>query len=367
VDLALRVELVRRGVASGAGRRIQEVARQIARAAGIPRADAPADAAALGIVLAEAYPDRVAQRRPGAPGSFRLANGRGAVVDPGDPLAGADFLAVADLDGAAQNARVFLAARLDRQDLEAAFADRIVTADESGWDGRTGIAYARRLRRLDALVIEERPLPPGEVDLVPAVVEGLRAAGIEALPWTDGLRQWRARVGFAARLEPDAGWPDVSDEALLETLEDWLAPHLGGITRADQFRRIDLGAALKARLDWAAGRRLDALAPETLAVPSGFARPLDYAEGEVPVLAVKLQEMFGARAHPCVGDGRVPVVIHLLSPAGRPIAVTRDIASFWSGAYAEVRKDLRGRYPKHPWPEDPLTAPATARAKPRGT
>ena len=365
-DIALRLDLVLSGRAGGQGRRISEIARQIARSAAISRDDGEPDSSALGMVLAAAYPDRVAQRR-GGPGQFRLANGRGAMLDAADPLAGEDFLAIADLDGAAQNARVFLAARLNRADLEDVFADRVETVEESGWDARSGTAFAVRRRRLDALVLEERPLGPGQADLLPALVEGIRMLGLDALPWTDELRQWRARVSFAARVEPDGGWPDLSDAALLDGLADWLGPHLGGVTRADQFRRIDLGAALRGLLDWNAGRRLDALAPARLTAPSGNSHAIDYGAGEVPVLALKLQEMFGTRTHPAIGGGRVPLLLHLLSPAGRPVAVTGDIAAFWAGGYADVRKDLRGRYPKHPWPEDPVAAIATARAKPRGT
>jgi ATP-dependent helicase HrpB len=296
-----------------------------------------------------------------------MANGRGAAVDAGDPLAAADFLAIADLDGAGQTARVFLAARIERADLEAAFASRIEVAEDVGWDARTGTAFALRRRRFGALVLEERPLPPAEVDLVPALVTGVRTLGLDALPWSEELRQWRARVTFAARVEPEGGWPDLSDAALLADLELWLGPHLAGITRADQFKRIDLGAALRGLVDWAAGRRLAALAPARLVAPSGHSHAIDYQAAETPVLGLKLQEMFGSRDHPTIGGGRVPLVLNLLSPAGRPIAVTRDIASFWSNGYVEVRKDLRGRYPRHPWPDDPVAAVATARAKPRGT
>jgi ATP-dependent helicase HrpB len=366
-DLALRVDLALGARSGGAARRVREVARQTARATGIPHSDGPVDAALVGMVLAEAYPDRIAQRRPGSTGQFRLANGRGAALDPADPLASCEFLAVADLDGAAQTARIFLAARLDRADLEAAFAERIETSDEVGWDARSEAVFAVRRRRLGALVLDERPLRADEADVTPALLDGIRVLGLDALPWTDELRQWRARVDFAARIEPEGGWPDLSDAALLETLGDWLAAHLSGVTRADQLRRVDLAGALKALLDWNASRRLEAVAPARLVAPSGHGHAIDYLAGDVPVLALKLQEMFGTREHPSVGNGRVPLILHLLSPAGRPIAVTRDIAAFWAGGYADVRKDLRGRYPKHPWPEDPVAALATARAKPRGT
>ena len=367
VDLALRVDLVLSDRAGGAGRRIREVARRLAQGAGLARSGEAIDVTALGPVLAEAYPDRLAQRRPGPPGQFRMANGRGASVDPGDPLAAADFLAIADLDGAGQTARVFLAARIERADLEAAFASRIELVEDTGWDARTGTAFALRRRRLGALVLEERPLSPGDADLVPALVTGIRSLGLDALPWSEELRQWRARVSFAAGVEPEGGWPDLSDSALLADLALWLGPHLGGVTRAEQFKRIDLGSALRGLVDWAASRRLDALAPPRLTAPSGHSHAIDYQSGETPVLGLKLQEMFGSRDHPTIGGGRVPLVLNLLSPAGRPIAVTRDIASFWSNGYVEVRKDLRGRYPRHPWPDDPVAAIATARAKPRGT
>ena len=197
-----------------------------------------------------------------------------------------------------------------------------------------------------------------------AMAAGIRAMGLACLPWTPDTERLRRRVAFVARLEPEAGWPDLSDAALLAGIEDWLGPYLGGITRRAHLARLDLGEALAAGLDWDRRRRLDDLAPTHLAVPSGSRIPLDYA-GEVPVLAVRLQEMFGCATTPAVAGGRVPVLLHLLSPARRPVQVTRDLASFWANAYRAVKADLKGQYPKHWWPDDPMQAEPTARAKPR--
>jgi ATP-dependent helicase HrpB len=326
-------------------------------------ASATVDVEAAGTAVALAYPERVAQRR-GARGQFRTRQGRGASLPPHDPLADAPFLAVATVDGGATDDRILLAAPLDRGTIDRLFGaatERIVSV---GWDDREQVVLARQQERLGALMLSDAPLadPPRE-DVRAAVLDGIRRLGLDALPWTPGLQTWRGRVAFLRARHPHDGWPDLGDAALMAELEAWLGPFLGAVTRRAEFDHIDLDAALKSRLDWRAQQRLDALAPSHLTVPSGSRLPLDYTQGPVPVLAVRLQEMFGATATPMV-DGE-PVLLQLLSPAGRPAQVTRDLAGFWASSYAAVRSELRGRYPKHNWPDDPRAAVPTARAKPR--
>jgi ATP-dependent helicase HrpB len=315
-------------------------------------------------VLALAYPDRIAQSR-GATGQFRLASGGGAELPSNDPLAKEDFLAVAELDGERKTARIFLAAPLSRAEIDEDFAGRIAASDTIAWDAQSEAVLARRQRRLDALVLDDQPLrdAPSE-QVIAALLTGIRELGLAALSWSSEAESLRARVTFLRRTLGDE-WPDFSDAALLGSLEDWLAPYLSGITRRAQFGRIDLAEALAARLDYAQRRQLDALAPTHIEVPSGSRIAIDYSAGDVPVLAVKLQEMFGAAATPTVANGKVPLLVHLLSPAGRPLQVTRDLAGFWTNSYPQVRSEMRGRYPKHPWPDNPLTAPPTARTKRR--
>ncbi|SOD94873.1 ATP-dependent helicase HrpB [Caenispirillum bisanense] len=368
-DLRSRVAVLLRdddapaGADPGAVRRVREAARQVARAAGIK--GQARDAAATGLLLALAYPDRVGQRRGG---QVRLANGRGAALPDGDGLAAADWLAVADVDaGKAAQARIWLAAPLSPAEIEEAFGPEIVAGTFVVWDPREEAVAARRQRRFGALVLKDEPLSALPADrTAEAVCEGIRQIGLHALPWSPETDAYRDRLRFLHRVEgPDEGWPDVSDEALLATLDTWLAPFLAGVTRRAHFKRIDLKAALESLLPWEMRRRLEAEAPTHLQVPTGNRHRLDYS-GEDPVLPVKLQEMFGARETPRVAGGRVAVVIHLLSPAQRPLAVTRDLPFFWREAYPSVKAEMRGRYPKHPWPDDPLAAAPTARTKPRG-
>jgi ATP-dependent helicase HrpB len=319
-----------------------------------------------GALLALAYPDRIAQARPGQPGQYRLSGGRGAALDPTDPLAAQRWLAVADLDGQGRDARIYLAAPVTLEELEAEFADQIRAEEVVAWDGREEQVKARSRRRLFELALEDRPLPDPPADMVlSAMLEGVREMGLSCLPWTKELEAWRRRVAFVHRADPDR-WPDVSDTALLETLADWLGPYLTGVTRRSHLERVDLHAALTGLLDWSRGQELDRIVPTHLEVPSGSRIPIDYS-GDEPVLAVRLQEMFGLAETPRLAGGRVPVLIHLLSPAHRPVQVTRDLASFWTNTYREVKKDLAGRYPRHYWPDDPLVAEPTARAKRRGT
>ncbi len=318
----------------------------------------------VGELVALAYPDRIARRRAEARGQFRLSNGRGAVLAEGDPLAGCDFLAVAALDGGGPSARIFLAAPVDERQLRATFADQIRDVEFVAWDSREAAVRARRQQRLGELVLGDVPFDPPPEQMTAAMLDGLRELGLSALPWTKDLRDFQARVGFLRRLDP-AAWPDLSDEALGATLDTWLAPYLTGVSRRSHLERVKLADALQGQLTWQQIQALARQAPTHVAVPSGSRVAIDYA-ADVPVIAVRLQEMFGLTESPAVADGRVKLLIHLLSPANRPVQVTRDLASFWSGAYHDVKRDLRGQYPRHHWPDDPLTALPTRRVKRRG-
>ena len=374
VDARLRVEALRgaeglsfRGVRLDRGalaRARKEAERWRDAWGGADRAD---DLDAVGRLLALAYPDRVAQRVADSPqgARYRLREGRAARLDPDQPLADQPLLAVGDLDDRHGGARVFLAAPLSSGDVEELFADQVVTEDDVSWDGSAGLVRARRVTRLGAVVLREGPLaaPPPHL-VTAALVEGVREGGVAALPWSKDTRRLRERLAFLHH-HLGAPWPDVSDDALMGGVADWLGPYLAGMKRLSDLGRLDLGQALVAPVPYAERGGLDRLAPSHVTVPSGSVRPLDYSDPDAPVLAVRLQEVFGLEATPRVLGGRLPVVMQLLSPAGRPAQVTTDLASFWRGAYFDVRRDLRGRYPKHHWPENPLEATPTARAKRR--
>ena len=342
----------------------QALAKQWMRLAKAERESPATGLDRLGEIVALAYPDRIAQARGDAVGQFRLTSGRGAFLPPTDALSSEHFLAVATLDGDARSARIFLAAPIDRAAIEEQFADRFDEGEEIAWDTRSESVVAARERRLGALVLDRKPIAaPDPQALARAMAEGIRQLGLAALPWSADARAIQARIAFLRRLDPYA-WPDVSDATLAADPAVWLGEHLGGITRRAHLARIDVAAALLDRLDWKQRRDLDRLAPTHIEVPTGRSVTIDYS-GASPVLAVKLQEMFGARTTPTVADGRVPILIHLLSPAGRPVQVTRDLEGFWRNGYAAVRAELRGRYPKHPWPDDPLTATPTKGVKRR--
>jgi ATP-dependent helicase HrpB len=322
--------------------------------------------ATLGAVLALGYPERIAKNRGAATGAFLLANGRGAYVDPASPLAREPFLAVAEISGSAAQSRIMLATAIDLADIESRFASRIEAAEEVTCDARTLALRARRSRRLGAIVLSEQPLPvaPDEATaklLAAAIVE----AGLDRLPWTKALRQWRDRVQFLRRAE-GAEWPDLSDAGLAAAAEAWLAPLLAGKTSLAALTAAEFEQALHALLPYNLRRRLEIEAPSHFDAPSGSRVPIDYEAEEGPTLAIRVQELFGLARHPAIAGGRVPLLIELLSPAHRPVQVTRDLPQFWRGSYAAVRSEMRGRYPRHPWPDDPLSAPATRRAKPKG-
>ena len=369
-DIGIRLDLLHGGaegawVDSDALRRARTEARSC-RGSGRVGSGAEGNREAdTGVLLALAYPERIAQRRPGSTSRYLLRNGLGAVLDP-QPLSREEYLAVAALEGGpGREARIALAAPLALESLERHFGDSVTQQDVIAWDPSSRSVSARRRVSLGALVLREGPArDPDPARVTAALLQGIRETGAEALPWTSAARAVRARAGFVGRLE--GGWPDLSDAALIDSLEDWLGPHLGGLRRLADLGGIDLASLLLARLGWERRGKLDQLAPTHLRVPSGSRVPVDYADPEAPVLSVRLQEVFGWTEAPRVGAGRVPVTLHLLSPASRPVQVTRDLAGFWRTTYFEVRKDLKGRYPRHHWPDDPLTAEPTRRAKPGG-
>jgi ATP-dependent helicase HrpB len=318
-----------------------------------------------GAILALAYPERIAKNRSNAGGAFLLANGRGAQVDAAAALARAPYLAIAELTGSAAAGRIVLAAPITIAEIEARFAARIVTHDELAFDPQSGSLRARRLRRLGAITLAEQPIPAVAGDEAARVLaEGIARAGIGGLPWTKALRQWRDRVMFLRQAEGD-DWPDLSDAALAADL-DRLGLLLAGKTSLGELPADEFAAALAARLPYALQRRLDAGAPTHFTAPTGTQVPIDYEADGGPKIAIRVQELFGLDRHPAIAGGRIPLVVELLSPAHRPVQTTRDLPGFWRGSYAAVRADMRGRYPKHPWPDDPLTAPPTRRAKRSG-
>ncbi len=320
-----------------------------------------------GPLAALAYPDRIGRARDGS-GRYLLANGRGARFGEAQALAKSEFIVAAELDGAERDARIFLAAPLRLADIERHFAALIVERAEVVWDEREDAVRARRERRLGALVLEATEIrDPDPSEVQRAVLTGLRRLGAAALPWSHSLRQWQARVELmrTSGVPAPEPWPDLGDGALMATLEEWAPAWIEGLSRREHFARMDLGNALRSRLSYAQSAILEREAPTHLAVPSGSRIPIDYCDGTVPTLSVRLQEMFGLSVTPAVAGGRVPLLLKLLSPAGRPVQVTSDLVSFWNRGYHEVRKDLKGRYPKHYWPDDPYAAQPTRRVRPR--
>lgn len=327
----------------------------------------------LGALLALAYPDRVAQQRREGGAEYRLANGRAAVFADADALMKCPWLVIADLGSrqGQREERIYLAADFDPALLDNVLAEQVERIDILDWDEREQVLRAERQRKVGELVLSREPLPGLDDEARARALLGLvRRKGLNLLSWTPELRQWQARVALLRQLDMvgtgQSEWPDLSDEALLARLEDWLQPYLGKVSRLSHFAALDLSSMLRNLLPWPLPQRLDEWAPTHLAVPSGSNIRLDYSENP-PILAVRLQELFGLADTPRIAQGRQQVKLHLLSPARRPVQVTQDLANFWRTTYAEVKKDLKGRYPKHYWPDDPLVAEATARAKPRGT
>ncbi|MEO8448307.1 MAG: ATP-dependent helicase HrpB [Gemmatimonadota bacterium] len=372
VDLRLRVEALGAGgrglgiELSDAGlHRARQAAREWRRRLGVAEARGTADVPETGRLLALAYPDRIGQRRAGQPGRFLLQNGRGASLDAGQPLAREDFLVAAELDDRGAEARISVAAPLDSAGLEQAAGGELVREELVEWDaGSEGVVSRERLR-FGALVLDERRMSaPSDERAAAVLLEQIRLGGLRFLPWRERDEQLRARLAFLHGHDPTR-WPDVSDEALLGGLDEWLGPHLHGLRRRRDLDRLALADLLLARLGWAERREVDELAPERVEVPSGSRVAIDYSDPAAPVLAVRLQEVFGWTTTPTIGRGKVALTLHLLSPARRPMQVTKDLAGFWRGAYFEVRKELRARYPRHEWPEDPLSAKAVRGPKRR--
>jgi ATP-dependent helicase HrpB len=345
-------------------RRVIRAADQLRQQIGCKTGDA--DTVSIGRLLGWAYPDRVARRRPGVRGKFLLTNGRGAYIDPTEPLAAEEFIVAAELDGKRREARIFKAAAYRMDILLEQFADKLRWTEAVDWDSDRLVVAARRELKMGALTLRSQPLAEPDSQLVlGALLKGIREQGLQCLPWTKSLKRWQERVCFLRRISGnEQQWPDVADEGLEPNLMKWLAPYLAGMTRLRDLTRVDFKAALYSLLSYRQHQQLEELAPTHLVVPSGSRIPIVYSD-DVPVLAVRLQEMFGLNQTPSVGGGRQPLLIHLLSPAGRPVQITRDLAGFWQSGYHEVKKELKGRYPKHYWPDDPLHAQATARVKPK--
>ncbi|MDQ1743077.1 MAG: ATP-dependent helicase HrpB, partial [Pseudonocardiales bacterium] len=364
-DLPARYRELREGRNRDLARRWRQEVRRLG--SGGPKRTAMSDDLAVGTVVGLAYPDRIARARGADTAGYRMTGGTGAQLAESSPLRGTPWLAiaVADRQPGRADARVRAAAPIDEATARAVAADLLSTSEEVEWAG--GAVVARRVERLGAIELSVAALrSPDPLRVQAAVREGLRAQGggaLAALNWTDPARELRARLGFLHAVLGDP-WPDVEDAALLERLDEWL--DISTVRRGADLRRIDVHTALRRLLPWPAASRLDELAPGRLLVPSGTRVRVSYDGAQSPVVAVKLQETFGWTQAPALADGRAPVVLHLLSPAGRPVAITSDLASFWRQGYPQVRADLRARYPRHPWPEDPVTAQATARTKRSG-
>ncbi|HEY9110189.1 MAG TPA: ATP-dependent helicase HrpB [Rhodanobacteraceae bacterium] len=360
-----------RDVDSGALSAIEQAARGWRKRLGIRHgASGTPDALGVGNLLLHAFPDRVAKQDARDPRRYLLANGRGARLHEASTLFGEPWLIVTEARFDARDSLVLTAAPFDAALLEGDYPQRFVRERVVRMNAND-VVEAFEETRFDAIVLERRAVPAGADDALPALVATIRARGLTALPWSATTTRLRARIAWLRRAMPDAGLPDVSDPALLDSLEAWLAPALTGKRKLDALSAEDLSNALAGLLDWPQRKLLDDAAPDALKIPSGMTRKLDYAidavdeEIPAPVLAVKLQELFGLAETPRIANGRVPVMLHLLSPAGRPIQVTQDLRGFWDRTYAEVKKELKGRYPRHPWPDDPWNAAPTHRPKPR--
>ncbi|MDH5337821.1 MAG: ATP-dependent helicase HrpB [Nitrospira sp.] len=378
VDLRVRLDVLqgeydsgRQSVNRTALERVRRTAqlwrRQLKRLSGKPNGDGYDHPYAAGLLLALAYPDRIAQRQPGEIASYRLVNGRGARFRRPDPIATEPFIVIADLDGGGQWADINLAAPITCEAIESLYHDQLLNEELVYWDERSAAVRALCRRRLGAItLLEEAVSSPDTNKITSVLLQAISKAGLDVLSFGHLLKQWRARVMWLRRIDdPQTEWPNLSDEALLRTLDQWLGPYVANITTLDRVKRLDLTAPLHALLTYEQLRRLDRLAPTHITVPSGSRLPVDYEQAESPVLEVRLQEMFGCKDTPCIAGGKIPLMLHLLSPAKRPVQVTQDLRGFWKRAYHDVRKELRGRYPKHHWPEDPLNAVPTAKANRR--
>ncbi|MDP2887094.1 MAG: ATP-dependent helicase HrpB [Ignavibacteria bacterium] len=362
VDLASRIDAfcTGRGVTPGVRDRITAQKRRLMEMLDIH--DERENNSECGILVAFAYPERIARKRPERLGQYQLANGTIAVLPQGN-LAREEFLAIADVDAGSGDAKIYVAASIKESELESAFSDEIVHETKIEWNDAKQQVRARSVRKLGAVVLSEQSLEPAGEEIKRALMEGIRRTGLRCMPWEKESQQFRSRVQWVRRsIKDTSGWPDLSDETLTGSLERWLAPFLDGMSKLDQLQRLDLVEIFRGMFTHQQLRELNRLAPSQLLVPSGSRITLDYTPNDHPALSVKLQELFGLTETPRVGGGIIPVTIHLLSPAARPLAVTQDLRSFWENVYPEIRKQLRARYPKHPWPEDPLTATPTRRS-----
>ncbi|WP_019558930.1 ATP-dependent helicase HrpB [Thioalkalivibrio sp. ALE12] len=368
LELGARLEHARRSGSrvwqSGLRRLEQALARVGERPAGTEAA--LDESTALGVLAALAWPERIARRRGEVAGRFVMGNGRGAWLPERERLAHADYLVAVDCTDADREARIRCAVMLDLAALEQEAPELFHREMRCDWVEDGSRLENARVRRIGTLVVERQMVVLDDpAATIPRWCERLRREGLALLPWDDAATQLHARIQLLHETLPESGFPDLRDAALLMTLEEWLGPYLAGITRLRDLKRLDLAAILRARLDWDHQQQLEREAPARIEVPSGSAHRIDYTQ-DPPVLAVKLQELFGLDETPRVAGGRVALVLHLLSPARRPVQVTQDLASFWENGYPEVRRELKGRYPKHPWPEDPWNAPATRHTKRRG-
>ena len=362
VDLGHRLDQFRRD----RSRRSEDARRMSKRWADDAGAAVERSDLSAGAILSLAYPERIAKSR-GGNGAFLLANGRGANIDLASGLAREPFLAVAELAGSAAQSRILLAAPITLGEIEQRFADHIERREDISFDAASASLRGRRSERLGAVTLAERPMRIQTTEETSRILAlGIAQLGIDRLPWTKSLRQWRDRVMFLRQAEGDE-WPDLTDAALAATADGWLSPVLLLKTSLADISTGELDTAIGALLPWNMKSRLDAEAPTHFSAPSGSSVPIDYDAEEGPKLAIRVQELFGLDRHPSIAGGKVPLVVELLSPAHRPVQVTRDLPGFWRGSYAAVKTEMRGRYPRHPWPDDPLKAPATRRAKPRGT
>lgn len=353
------------GLDIGGCRRIDQASRQWQRELGGDGRQPPGNAPlSIGALLSIAYPDRVARLRDPRLNTYTLSAGRGGRIPEGDLLGGREFLVAAHLDAGHRDGRILLAASVELNELRELHADRIEKIERVSWDDEIGAVAAVAEERLGELVLSSRRLQQPDPERVRAVLlEGIRRRGLQVLPWSDTALAWQARLRCLRDWQPEADWPDLSDAGLLASLEAWLLPWLDGMARLDHLQRLDLASILRELLPWARQQEVERLVPTHIDVPSGSHKRIDYRPGEPPVLAVRLQELFGLAETPTVCGGRVPLTLHLLSPAQRPIQITQDLKSFWSRTYPEVKKELKGRYPKHYWPDDPWNAQATARVR----
>ena len=352
------------GIDRSTVQRVREQVRGWRAALRLP-VSARVDEGECGRLLALAFPDRVAQRRSGGEERYLMRNGLGAVLADGSTLTGAPFLAIAELAGRRPDAEILLAAPLSRSELDDALGEQVVSEDVVEWSASDDVVVAARRERLGAIVLHEAPLRAADPAAVAeALLTALTTEHGLSLRWSEDASRIRARLAFLHRHV--AGWPDIGDFALRQSAREWLLPHLVGLRRREEVHALDLGAHLLSMLSWQQRAAMDVLAPTHLEVPSGSRIRIDYTDSEAPVLAVRLQELFGLTETPRIAGGTVPVTLHLLSPAQRPVQVTQDLAGFWRTSYFDVRKELRGRYPKHAWPDDPLRAEPTRRTKPRG-